>query len=409
MTASATTVPPAGPAGEPLAQRERACLLLGALGDALGAPLEYLRIEEIRTAYGPQGLREPVRFNGRVGAITDDTQMMLFTAEGLLDAIAGQTDAASHGGPEFEAAVGAAYLRWLASQGLGDTRALVDPMGGPAGNPMSAPPRGLLALPEMRVQRAPSLTCLDALEAVQMPGQAAVNTRMGNIAAGRTAPVGVLFGSRITAAPQTEAETLARCYSLASRLARLTHGHPTAIHAAGAFATLIAALLAGRSWDIALARVDELLAAHPSASAVREALARAADATGAGDATTDPTVRLGEGWEAHEALAIAVHVARAASAPMAAPSAANHPADAGMSPSAAALLRAVNHSGDSDGCGLMTGCLIGASRGLAGVPSTWLAQLELATVIDDHAERLRAAGSLLVRPERPERVATTSV
>ncbi|MFT4099618.1 MAG: ADP-ribosylglycohydrolase family protein [Burkholderiaceae bacterium] len=373
MDASATSVPQTGPAGEPLAHRERACLLLGALGDALGAPLEHLRIEEIRTAYGPRGLREPTRFNGRVGSVTDDTQMMLFTAEGLLDAIGEHT---GPGEPSYDTAVGAAYLRWLASQGLGD-----------AGTAMGAP-RGLLALPELRVQRAPSLTCLDALEATRAPGQAAVNTRMGNVAAGRTAPVGVLFGALAGADAKTGADALARCQSLAGRLARLTHGHPTAIHAAGAFATLIAALLAGRSWDEALARVDEILAQHADAAPVRAAIARAVEASATGEATSDPTARLGEGWDAHEALAIAIHVAREA----------NDPGEA--------LLRAVNHSGDSDGCGLMTGCLIGASRGLMGVPSTWLAQLELASVIGDHAERLRAAAGVLVRSPAFEAIAT---
>ncbi|MFT3803707.1 MAG: ADP-ribosylglycohydrolase family protein [Burkholderiaceae bacterium] len=373
MNASAIPVPPAAPATEPLAHQERACLLLGALGDALGAPLEYLRIEEIRTAYGPRGLREPTRFNGRVGSITDDTQMMLFTAEGLLDAI-GQH--AGPGEPAYDAAVGAAYLRWLASQGLGD-----------AGTTIGSP-RGLLALAELRVQRAPSLTCLDALEAMRAPGQAAINTRMGNVAAGRAAPVGVLFGALAAADARTEADVLARCHSLAGRLARLTHGHPTASHSAGAFATLIAALLAGHAWDGALARVDELLAPHADAAPVRAAIARAAEASAAGDPTSDPTARLGEGWDAHEALAIAIHIARDA----------NDPAEA--------LLRAVNHSGDSDGCGLMTGCLIGASRGLAGVPSIWLAQLELASVIGDHAERLWAAARTLNRSPMSEAIAT---
>ena len=68
-------------------QRVAGCLLGGAVGDALGAPIEFMRLSEIRERFGPQGLREFAPAYGRLGAITDDTQMTLFTAEGLLRAM----------------------------------------------------------------------------------------------------------------------------------------------------------------------------------------------------------------------------------------------------------------------------------------------------------------------------------
>ena len=68
------------------ARRVRGCLLGGALGDALGAAIEFDSLEEIRARYGPQGLERLAPAYGRVGAITDDTQMTLFTAEGLIRA-----------------------------------------------------------------------------------------------------------------------------------------------------------------------------------------------------------------------------------------------------------------------------------------------------------------------------------
>jgi len=68
------------------------CLLGGAVGDALGAPVEFMSIEEIRVKFGRPGIRDFVPAYGRLGAITDDTQMTLFTAEGLIRGwIRGQT------------------------------------------------------------------------------------------------------------------------------------------------------------------------------------------------------------------------------------------------------------------------------------------------------------------------------
>ena len=56
------------------------------MGDALGAPIEFLRLEQIRERHGPEGVTGYEEAYGRLGAITDDTQMTLFTAEGFLRA-----------------------------------------------------------------------------------------------------------------------------------------------------------------------------------------------------------------------------------------------------------------------------------------------------------------------------------
>src|SRR5260370_30246308 len=60
------------------------CLLGGAVGDALGAPVEFLHLDEILRTYGEQGIRDYAPAYGKLGAITDDTQMTLFTAEAVL-------------------------------------------------------------------------------------------------------------------------------------------------------------------------------------------------------------------------------------------------------------------------------------------------------------------------------------
>ncbi|MGI6469232.1 MAG: ADP-ribosylglycohydrolase family protein [Syntrophomonadaceae bacterium] len=60
------------------------CLLGGALGDALGAPVEFINYQQILHRYGAGGIQRPQEEESGLFEITDDTQMTLFTAEGLL-------------------------------------------------------------------------------------------------------------------------------------------------------------------------------------------------------------------------------------------------------------------------------------------------------------------------------------
>ena len=89
------------------------CLLGGAVGDALGAPAEFLFLSEILARSGPGGITDFVEFHDGTGRITDDTQMTLFTAEGLLKA----GEKLKTGNPEeYLPFIYEAYLRWLYTQ-----------------------------------------------------------------------------------------------------------------------------------------------------------------------------------------------------------------------------------------------------------------------------------------------------
>ena len=61
----------------------RGCLIGGAAGDALGYAVEFLDEETIFSRYGENGITGYDLVNG-VAEISDDTQMTLFTANGLL-------------------------------------------------------------------------------------------------------------------------------------------------------------------------------------------------------------------------------------------------------------------------------------------------------------------------------------
>lgn len=61
----------------------RGCIIGGAVGDALGFAVEFMQDETIFQKYGESGITEYELING-VAQISDDTQMTLFTANGLL-------------------------------------------------------------------------------------------------------------------------------------------------------------------------------------------------------------------------------------------------------------------------------------------------------------------------------------
>src|SRR5579884_350208 len=91
------------------------CLLGGAVGDALGAAIEFATLSEIRREFGSLGLRDFAFVYGRTGAVTDDTQMTLFTAEGLLRA---RRRGLKLPVSDVTRMVFQSYQRWLLTQGV---------------------------------------------------------------------------------------------------------------------------------------------------------------------------------------------------------------------------------------------------------------------------------------------------
>lgn len=114
-------------AGQPSPRaRILGCFLGGAIGDALGAPIEFESLTSIRRSHGPAGITGYLPAYGRTGAITDDTQLTLFTAEGLIRAKARFRD---RGIVDIPWIVHRAYCRWLVTQGGSD---IIDAELGPA-------------------------------------------------------------------------------------------------------------------------------------------------------------------------------------------------------------------------------------------------------------------------------------
>jgi ADP-ribosylglycohydrolase len=334
-------------------RRWRGCLLGGAVGDALGAPVEFMSLAEIRERFGLAGVVDYTTAFDRQGAITDDTQMTLYTAEGLLRA---HVKAALEGTANFPAIASHAYVRWLATQG--NPSPLVDTTGD----------QGVLAsLEALHARRVPGHTCIEALAAMPLLGTKAKNDSKGCGGVMRVAPVG-LFCARTPGT--TDQRAARRAFDLGCELAALTHGHPTGQTAAGAFAAIVALL--AREWeaDEAIDEVLPLVVKRPLGSETRDAIGKAVALARQGMPSADRIASLGEGWIAEEALAIAV------CATLAAPD------------YTSGVLLAVNHDGDSDSTGAIAGNLLGALHGVENVPRKWLSGLELGTEIASIADDL---------------------
>jgi ADP-ribosylglycohydrolase len=94
--------------------RIKGSLLGGAVGDALGAGIEFLSLDDVRERFGLFGVDDFVSVYGREGAITDDTQMTLFTTEGVIRSWVRMEE---RGICHIPSIVHHAYLRWLLTQG----------------------------------------------------------------------------------------------------------------------------------------------------------------------------------------------------------------------------------------------------------------------------------------------------
>lgn len=64
--------------------RALGCLVGGAVGDALGYEVEFESWPSIRSQYGPKGITRYTLSPSGKAFISDDTQMTLFTANGIL-------------------------------------------------------------------------------------------------------------------------------------------------------------------------------------------------------------------------------------------------------------------------------------------------------------------------------------
>ena len=159
-------------------------------------------------------------------------------------------------------------------------------------------------------------------------------------------------------------------FKLGCKLAAITHGHPSGYLSAGCLAQVIHDVVHGANLGDAVSHALLALAEWPGHEECVAAVEQAVDMARGAPATPESVEQLGEGWVAEEALAISLFCALRAE------------------DLAGGLRLAVNHAGDSDSTGSITGNILGALWGRSAIPAGWLARLELCAEIE------RIAGDL---------------
>jgi ADP-ribosylglycohydrolase/protein-tyrosine phosphatase len=326
-----------GFSSEPLSREERAlaCLLGGAIGDAFGYAVEFMPLPQIRQKFGPTGIRTPVLHDGKL-IVSDDTQMTLFTLEGLLRAAHSDSDSSN---ASIISSIRKAYLEWLQTQNRARP-------GKGAGNP-----DWLAQQKVLWVQRAPGNTCLSALQAgghgsIDKP----INDSKGCGGVMRIAPVSLVG----------EADEPSTVFQLAAESAALTHGHPSGYLSAGMLAGVLRMLLDGSSLREASLGSAGILQQYRNSEETLAVVLRAIALAISPSADHDAEIAsLGEGWVGEEALAIGLYAALSAESFV------------------DTIAIAANHSGDSDSTASIAGQIRGAEFGLDGIPHDWATSLDV--------------------------------
>lgn len=310
---------------------------------------------QIVTRYGERGIRSFDMAYGRPGAITDDTQMTMFTAEGLLQALSRRRNGSIEP-PEL--VVYRAYRRWLATQQPANA---ADSSGGDRSG-------WLIDVPALHARRAPGNTCLSALASGRMgtPDER-LNNSKGCGGVMRVAPCALV----------KEWDP----FELGCNVAAITHGHPSGYLAAGALAVIVRSVLEGSDIGGGVVRAIKRLEREPGHEECVRALMHVLHFFGTYGRDAD-IEELGAGWVAEEALAVGVFGALAGEERL-------MTGGTTLGYFARGVRVAANHSGDSDSTAAITGNILGALYGEETAVELGVAGVEL------REEIIRLADDLL--------------
>lgn len=350
-----------------LKDRIRGSLIGGAAGDALGYAVEFMPLEDICQTYGEQGIQsydlDP--YSGEA-LISDDTQMTMFTADGLIRGAIAADYSSREPAVRY---IYDAYMDWLRTQEM-------DCCSG--GNETTDHRSWLLNEEKLHNRRAPGGTCLSALRSGRMGTiDEPLNDRRGCGGVMRVAPVGLFRKNRNSADVMLEA----------AQAAAITHGEPMGYIPAGVLAFIIHRIV--YCGEIDLYRIvrdaQDMIPMVFGENAMSERMMNylgLAMLISQNESEEDwPNIgRLGEGWAGDEALAIAVYCCLRY-----------------YHNFSKCLEAAVNHDGDSDSTGAIAGNILGALYGYEALDAKWKENLELGSVIlelaDDMYEYIEGAMS----------------
>lgn len=319
-----------------LEDRIKGCLIGGAIGDALGFPIEFeknINNKEITKYIG---------FNGN-GIFSDDTQMTLFTANALLY---NKTNCILENIKiPLEDSIFKAYQDWLDTQNLYDRKEFGISW--------------IKHIKELRVRRAPGNTCLQSLS-LKIEGnlENPINDSKGCGGVMRVAPIGLFF------------ENASFAGEIAVKSTALTHGHPLGFMPSFILACMISIILNKKisledAFEETMNIFNNEFNQYPDYKRNLADLIRKAHKLSKENMSDIDAIKiLGEGWVAEEALAIALYSCFKYS---------NNFIDA--------VICSINHDGDSDSTGAIAGNIMGVYLGFSKIPDYYVKNLQLKDII----------------------------
>lgn len=340
----------------------RGCLFGGAAGDALGYAVEFFEDYTIFHHYGSNGITEYALDSVTHKAlISDDTQMTLFTANGLL---VGDTYRCIKGIQRLPREyVASAYQDWLYTQtGSYKQRSERD----------HDRQSWLCDVEELYCRRAPGNTCLSAL--LQAARSRCVDDYILSPRNNSKGCGGVMRVSPVALNYQGDIEKLDM---EAAEIAAITHGHSLGYMPAAVLCHIINRIVFPCDEKKTLRQiviearetVKRLFAEDKHINELTDIIDRAI-ALSENDFDDLENIRaLGQGWVAEEALAIAVYCSLKYADDF-----------------SGGIIAAVNHSGDSDSTGAIAGNILGALVGYNAIDEKWKKDLECADIILEIAD-----------------------
>lgn len=326
------------------------CLIGGAVGDALGYPIEFDNEDTIFGTYGNSGICDYVLQDGKA-LVSDDTQMTLFTANALI-----LTDKSAKY-PDFIVNMYNAYKEWLSTQ---------------TSRTIKKPKTWIFGVPELHARRAPGNTCLSALMREDMGCiDEPINNSKGCGGVMRVAPVGLFYNPEILGIKEIDRR--------GAQTAALTHGHPLGYLSAAGLVHIINKVcfepditLQEAAEDMISALCKDFEEDCPGfINQFSELMQKAISLAGSDVSDLDAIHQLGEGWVGEETLAIALFCSLRY-----------------QNDFEKAIIVSVNHKGDSDSTGAVTGNILGAYLGADKIPDKYLRNLEMTDVIEKLAYQI---------------------
>lgn len=338
--------------GKKIQDKCRGSLVGGAVGDALGYPVEFVNsFETIKAKYDDNGITEYdlsyewLDEKQYKALISDDTQMTLYTAEGLIKAYKSDANPID--------AIRSAYLAWFGPQVGKEVNVGYDSK--------------LAKISELNARRAPGNTCLNALNDIYA-GREVHNFSKGCGGIMRVAPIGI-YGA-------THGWDIEKTGQLAGEVAEITHKHKMSTFASAAQAMIVQqCLLFDGEMDVLsfIKIVENAVAKLPTLFPGNEKILEDFNRLIQKAIRLEDNLLqdweiiengLGGGWVAEETLAIAIF------------SVLRHIDDF-----KACVICAVNHGGDSDSTGAVAGNIIGAILGYTAIPKEFTNYLQFHNLI----------------------------